>query len=89
TATPARRRARPWLLAASSLMLIVSLVASFGLQAATQSFLRVEDLASRLQTYLWLVVLDLVAAGLIGLIALCVGQALAEYEVFTGRSLPR
>ncbi len=89
TATPARRRARPWMLAASGLFLLVSFVASFGLQAATQSISRVEDLATRTQTYLWLVGLDILAASLIGLIALFVGQALAEYEVFTGRSLPR
>ncbi|MBL8095938.1 MAG: hypothetical protein JNL73_17310 [Anaerolineales bacterium] len=89
TATPARRRAQPWLLAASVLLLLVSLVASFGLQAATQSISRVEDFASRAQTYLWLVGLDILAASLIGLIGLFVGQALAEYEVFTGRSLPR
>ncbi len=89
TAAPARRRAQPWLLAASVLLIAVGLVASFGLQAATQSFSRVEDFASRAQTYLWLVGLDILAAALIGMIGLVIGQALAEYEVFTGRSLPR
>lgn len=89
TATPARRRARPWLLAASILLLLVSLVASFGLQRATQTLFRTVDYSTVEDTYIWMVGLDIVAAGLIGLIALFVGQALAEYEVFAGRSLPR
>ena len=87
----ARRRARPWLASGSALLLVVSVLVAWamvlvvrGLEAnPTQALL-----ADRAVT-VWLGWFDLAIAGLIGLAALTLGQAMVAYEVFTGKSLPR
>jgi signal transduction histidine kinase len=85
----ARRRARPWLVATSLLLLAVSLVVAAGMfwvarNAAGRTLYglfvaRLIDVAR----------LDLVLSGLIGLSILTLGQAIVAYEVFTGKTLPR
>jgi signal transduction histidine kinase len=81
----ARRRARPWLTAASLALLAVCLLVGLAelwvlLNVNTQS----------LQDFLTILGgLDLLIAVLIGLAVLLLGQAVVAYEVFTGRILPR
>jgi signal transduction histidine kinase len=87
----ARRRARPWLAAASGLLLLVSvLVAAVMLWIVrrlsgdpTQPLILDASLAL---TVAWF---DLAISGLIALALLLLGQALVAYEVFTGKTLPR
>ena len=79
----ARARARPWLIGAALLLLmigvLVSAVIAWALANARNAALSASILA-------WL---DLVIALLIALSIICVGQAVALYEVFTGKTLPR
>ncbi len=82
----ARRRARPWLVAASLALLIVSLLVGWVmlwiiLNARQRSFT-----AGIAGTVAWF---DLVIASLIGIVILLMGQAIVSYEVFTGKTLPR
>jgi len=85
----ARRRARPWLAAASLALLVVTLLVAgimlwAVLNAPRQTFYGV-------YTELTLAVgwFDLTIASLIAVAALLVGQAVVAYEVFTGKTLPR
>ncbi|MFM8320600.1 MAG: sensor histidine kinase [Chloroflexota bacterium] len=83
---PARRRARPWLIAATLTLLAVSLlVAGFIGWAA----LLPGDLPHGQGLSLPISLLDLLISTLIGAAVLLTGQAVAAYEIFTGRSLPR
>jgi signal transduction histidine kinase len=85
----ARRRARPWLAAASVALLLVGLLVS-----GTMAWLAEEthravfaDVYTRsVETIAWL---DLIVATLIGISILLLGQAVVSYEVFTGKTLPR
>lgn len=84
----ARRRARPWLMAATLTLLLVSLLVSGVLgwaMAELQPGSRAEDRS------LGGVVtgLDVLIAGLIGVSVLLTGQAIVVYEIFTGKALPR
>jgi signal transduction histidine kinase len=87
----ARRRARPWLVASTLVLLAVSLLVAAALLWVSADA-RVEygsaaDIYLRLsQTLAWF---DLVIAFLIGLAVLLLGQAVVTYEIFTGKSLPR
>ncbi|MEN9938584.1 MAG: hypothetical protein RLZZ387_5163 [Chloroflexota bacterium] len=85
----ARRRARPWLIAASLALLAVSL--AVGMAAA---WLILQIQAGRLPNLsmrgLALVIgFDLLVSGLIAVITVLTGQAIVTYEVFTGKALPR
>jgi signal transduction histidine kinase len=85
----ARRRARPWLIAASLVLLLV--IAAVGLAAAWFLF---GVQSGRLnpfsyQALLILHVFDLLVAGLIAIAVVLIGNALVSYEVFTGKTLPR
>jgi signal transduction histidine kinase len=85
----ARRRARPWLTAASVALLLVSLlVASIvvwvALSARSQAPGVDYDRMGRA-----VACFDLVIASLIAVAVLLLGQAVVAYEVFTGRTLPR
>lgn len=85
----ARRRARPWLIAASVVLLLVTLT----LGVAVAVFL------SRIQTRLLgdhivrtlfvLVGFDLLICGLLAIAILLIGRAIVSYEIFTGKALPR
>jgi signal transduction histidine kinase len=85
----ARQRARPWLMATSLSLLLVSLIVAFTMAWLVQE-LRGRTLA---EVYgrmagpaAWL---DLVTAAIIAVSNLLLGQAVVAYEVFTGRTLPR
>ncbi len=82
----ARRRAQPWLITTSGILLLVG-----GLVAWVM--LRVVSAASgeiaRIDAVIHIADADFVIAGLITLAVLCLGQAVARYEVFTGKTLPQ
>ena len=82
----ARKRARPWLMAASFLQIIVSLLVGWVMiwiifNARGRTF--DADMANTVARY------DLVIASLVAIAVLSVGQAIVSYEVFTGKTLPR
>ncbi len=84
-----RRRARPWLVAASLALLLVSLLVAWVMlwivlnarQRALQGIHN--EMAFTLGWF------DLTIASLIAIAILLQGQAIAAYEVFTGKTLPR
>jgi len=82
----ARRRARPWLLAATSVQIIVSLLVGWVMLwviSSTHQQLPEDRLIISIAWY------DLIIAALIALAVILVGQAIVSYEVFTGKGLPR
>jgi len=86
----ARRRARPWLVAASLLLLLVAFVVAVAI-LWTVPQTRVGDglYVFHQDTLNALGLQDLAAAGLIAGVILMLGQAMAAYELFTGKALPR
>jgi signal transduction histidine kinase len=85
----ARRRARPWLVATSAVLLLVSLLVA-GVIAWVLLNVPPAPLDGR-QTRLGFAVawFDLLISSLIGLSVILLGQAIVSYEVFTGKALPR
>lgn len=82
----ARQRAWPWLASASMSLLLVSMLVG-GTVAWVVLVLRVQYEPVNVPTVIgWL---DLLISSLIALAILLVGQAVASYEVFTGKALPR
>ena len=85
----ARRRARPWLVASSVLLLAVSLAvglaATWVLQQVRQGEL--PGLSARVLTAI--IVFDLLVSLLVAAAVVLMGQAVVAYEVFTGGGLPR
>ncbi len=82
----ARNRARPWLMGASLIQILVSLLVGWVMlwiiiNAQGKPF----DI-SMANTIAWF---DLIIAFLIAIAVLLVGQAIVSYEVFTGKALPR
>ncbi|MGH2521327.1 MAG: sensor histidine kinase, partial [Anaerolineales bacterium] len=85
----ARRRARPWLVATTVVLLVVSLLVAW-VMVWVVSHARGKTLSGLFAaTALTIGWFDLAIAALIALAALLVGQAVVEYEVFTGKALPR
>ncbi len=86
----ARRRARPWLLGSTFVLLAVSLLVGgvlFWLVAYAQARpLQLIDYARLATTLAWF---DLALAALLAVTILLLGQAIVSYEVFTGKVLPR
>ncbi len=86
----ARRRARPWLAAASGMLLLVSVLVDGVMLWFVRRLSGANALPlltrAELLPIAWL---DLIIAGLIAVAVVLIGQALVAYEVFTGRSLPR
>lgn len=85
----ARQRARPWLMAAAVILLIVSLLVAWVmfwiiLNARQRSVHGIyNDMSMAVGWF------DLIIAGLIGGATVLLGQAIVSYEVFTGKTLPR
>lgn len=88
----ARRRARPWLIAASLALLAVSLLVALVMLWVALAF-RYGPLGHTRVGYtdlaLGIAWFDLVIAALIGLAIILLGQAIVSYEIFTGKTLPR
>ncbi len=87
----ARRRAAPWLSAATAVLIVVSLLVGWVmLWVIANASLRAYDSQMALANMaLTIVRFDLVIAALIAIAILLVGQATIAYEVFTGKALPR
>lgn len=80
----ARRRARPWLMVTSVVLLLVSLLVTWVMLWVIQSIhLSFEAVTLTIGGF------DLVIESLIGFAIVCIGQAVVAYEVFTGKTLPR
>jgi signal transduction histidine kinase len=85
----ARRRAQPWLMATSGMLLVVSLVVG---AAATWVLVGVSLGVVELSSYRTVVVLhvvDLLVSSLIAVAVVLMGKAIVSYEIFTGKTLPR
>jgi len=86
----ARRRARPWLIAATVVLVLVSLLVGLIMLVATLNTRRLDyttrDITTIELTVAWF---DLTIASLIGGVIILLGQAIVSYEVFTGKALPR
>jgi signal transduction histidine kinase len=84
----ARKRAHPWLVAASFVLLIVSLAVgvavSWFLHAA-----HTQSAALSVREFVLFIVFDLAVSALIALAVVLLGQAVVSYEIFTGKTLPR
>jgi signal transduction histidine kinase len=86
----ARRRARPWLAAASVALLVVSLLVAVILVVIVTNTRSAPLLQIYAGTRAYLLAwCDLVLSLLIALSVLMLGQAIVAYEVFTGKTLPR
>jgi len=86
----ARRRARPWLIAASLVLLLVCLT----LGAAVAVFLsrvqgRIFGVPSIVRTLVVLMAFDLLISALLAVAIVLIGRAIVSYEIFTGKALPR
>lgn len=82
----ARLRARPWLMAASYVLLVVGLLVGWIMVWIIQNAQRGFITQQMTRLVGWF---DLSIAGLIAVAVLLLGQALVAYELFTGKSLPR
>ncbi len=87
----ARRRARPWLAAATGLLLVVGLLVAWVMWWIIRRVTGppVEPLIIDHALAVTIGWFDLVISALIGAAVVVVGQALVAYEVFTGKTLPR
>lgn len=81
----ARRRAQPWLTAATLLLILVSLLVGGMMVWLTWQLPR-QQAPSLLQA---VAVFDVAVAAMITTCILVIGQAIVSYEIFTGRKLPR
>lgn len=85
----ARQRARPYLVSASLVLMMVSLLVTAVLLWAVEDTRRRTFFDIYLSNRDRLARLDLIISLLIALVVVLVGQAVVSYEVFTGKSLPR
>lgn len=84
-----RMRARPWLVGASLGLLGVSLVSAVGIGwLLTQASAGYAPAISS-RSLAALIAFDLILSALIALVVVLLGQAIAAYEIFTGKALPR
>jgi signal transduction histidine kinase len=86
----ARRRARPWLIAASLVLLLVCLT----LGVAVAVFLsrvqgRIFGVNNLVRTVVVLMGFDALISGLLAVAIVLIGRAIVSYEIFTGKALPR
>lgn len=86
TDDPARQRSRPWLLGASGILLVVSLLVGLFVAQVIGVVPGIAQSAVDIQLIGWF---DLVLSALIAAATLLMGQAVVSFEVFTGNPLPR
>ncbi|RRR65012.1 MAG: hypothetical protein EI684_23555 [Candidatus Viridilinea halotolerans] len=85
----ARRRARPWLVAATWTLLLVGLCVGGAATWVLQLVYLGEVPQRSMRTLGLIIVFDLGVSLLIALSTVLIGQAVVAYEVFTGKALPR
>lgn len=85
----ARRRARPWLLAASLILLCVSLVVGLAAVWVLQQVRQGELPGLSAEVLAGIIVFDLFVSLLVAVAVVLIGQAVVAYEIFTGTALPR
>lgn len=85
----ARHRARPWLLAATVLLLAVSLLVAGVMAWLVQSLANARTTLLGSEFLIGIGVMDVLISGLLAGVLVLVGQAIVSYEVFTGQTLPR
>lgn len=85
----ARRRARSWLVIATLLLTVVSIVVIGSLLWVLTDVRQDGNYIITEGVLLVAARLDLLVSGLIGLAILALGQAIVAYEIFTGKTLPR
>ncbi|NJN43462.1 MAG: hypothetical protein HC806_01120 [Anaerolineae bacterium] len=85
-ATVARKRARPWLIAASIDFLLVTIFVSGMLLWVVSNLQNPVFIAQIDQS---IAIFDFMISGLISFAILAIGQAFVAYEIFTGSALPR
>ncbi len=85
----ARRRARPWLVTASLLLLLVCVLVAAVVLWTIANKKQGDYYVLYAQDYVTIGRVDLVISLLIGAVTLLLGQAMTAYEVFTGKPLPR
>jgi signal transduction histidine kinase len=86
----ARQRARPWLIGASLVLVVVSLLVGgiiFWLVQEARQRPAISDLIFSLSSTLS--IFDLILAAMLMAAILLLGQAIVSYEIFTGKILPR
>lgn len=81
----ARRRARPWLVATSGVLLLVSLIVTWAMLWIVMNAQQNSDASVLLTVSLF----DLAISLLIAVANVLLGQAIVAYEIFTGKTLPR
>ena len=82
----ARRRARSWFIAASLVLLLVSVLVAWVMLWIVINAAEDREFSSLVSAIGWF---DVSISALIGLAVVLLGQAIVAYEVFTGKSLPR
>jgi len=85
----ARRRARPWLAAASVALFFVAVIVTAALFWIGQLSRELHFSEVYQQVGPTLGLLDLLVSLLIAVVVVLLGQAIVSYEVFTGKTLPR
>jgi len=85
----ARQRARPWLIATSATLLVVSLLVAGILAWIIANAAERAAFSIYREMSLQIAWLDLIVSSLIAVSVLFLGQAIVSYEIFTGRTLPR
>ncbi len=82
----ARERARPWLMAATFTQVLVSLFVAAALFWVVRNTRLPAGYRNIATSIAWF---DLIIASLIAVSVILIGQAVAYYEIFTGKRLPR
>ncbi len=85
----ARRRAQPWLAAATGFMLGVTLLVTWSLMWISRNLLDGSYFLWQPRTFNVLAVFDVAILLLLTGASILVGQAAVAYEIFTGQTLPR
>lgn len=85
----ARRRARPWLVAASTLLIAISLLFGGVMAWLLRQVQQQPEALFVLRRSPRLMALDLLLLVLVAVGTVLTGQAIVSYEIFTGKTLPR
>jgi signal transduction histidine kinase len=85
----AQQRARPWLIAASFVLLGVSLCVGSVALWLLEGLEAREVIFTSPSTQMLLINFDVLISALIAIAVVCMGQGMVSYEIFTGKALPR